>query len=83
MIKQEFGLDPEMVIFGGILGFAGLFGLLMLVLKLIEPWEIERIRRKSEEFQKELNRKTPAERKRYLEELRARVSKHNQPDKGK
>lgn len=45
LIKDRFGLDPGVVIIGGIAGLAALFGLLMLVLKMIEPWEIERMRK--------------------------------------
>jgi hypothetical protein len=80
LIKDRFGLDPEVVIFGGIAGLAALFGLLMLILKLIEPWEMKRIEQKMAEDDKALKAKlarmSPAELKKFAAEQKAIIERH-------
>lgn len=46
------GMDPILIVILGVVGFFGLLGLVMLVAKLVEPWETERLNRKLAEERK-------------------------------
>lgn len=46
-ISVNYQIDPVVAITIGIVGFFSLCGLVMLVAKLLEPWELERMKRKA------------------------------------
>lgn len=45
-ISVTFQIDPVVAIMIGVIGFFALCGLVMLIAKLVEPWELERMKRK-------------------------------------
>lgn len=48
-LSITYQIDPVVAIMIGIVGFFALCGLVMLIASLIEPWELERMKRKAAE----------------------------------
>ena len=71
-LSVTYQIDPVIAIMIGVVGFFALCGLLILILKLIEPWDQKRLEeaasKKSKEMEAKLSKMTPAERKRFVDE---------------
>lgn len=74
-----FHVEPFVVLVIGVAGFFSLLGLMMLVGKLIEPWDRKRIEaitaKSSKEMEAKLAKMTPAERQRFVDEKMAAIRK--------
>lgn len=78
-LSVTYQIDAVIAILFGIVGFFALCGLVILLAKLIEPWEQKRLMgatsKRSKEMEATLAKMTPDERQRFVDEKIAALRK--------